>query len=325
MREASLQQFRPDGERAGCRGTLPVMAFPSVCPSCGQPWTEQPEMIGQRRRDWASLAFRCLDCGIAYSNATNAAQRVRIVRDADRTVPPEVREGLAEALAAALNVRNRPSKRNTFCSANSEDAVTWTVFRGLALAERLAAVAQALAPDHTDNRDVDLLLWGVPVAGGDGKAIRDQLVVVSDGLGESKMSRSEPDIILVTETHVVFIEAKTGSGNFIDAGSGGWRLYLQDEDLFHVEPQEVQRAGYYELVRNWVIGNKLADQLDRDFLLVNLGPQPLEIDVEILSPLLGITVARNFAHWRWGRVLEAAEPLPEWLDRYAKDLSLRRI
>src|SRR3954466_15354300 len=102
------------------------MSFPTTCPSCGRPWQEQPAMIGERRRDWDSLAFRCLDCGIGYSNAANPQQRVRIVRDAAQAVPAEVREGLDEALAAAFNVRNRPSKRNAFCSASSEDAVTWT-------------------------------------------------------------------------------------------------------------------------------------------------------------------------------------------------------
>jgi hypothetical protein len=282
-------------------------------------------MIGVRRRDWESLAFRCLDCGIGYSNATNPEARVRIVRDIDQAVPGEVHDGLQAALAEALNVRNRPSKRNAFCSASSEDAVTWTVFRGLDLIGRLARVAQAITPDHPDSREVDLLLWGVPVAGPDGAAIRDQLIAVSDELGEASKSRSEPDVILVTETHVVFIEAKTGSRNDVNASSNGWATYLKDEALFRGEAKRVQEAGYYELVRNWVIGNRLADKLGRDYLLVNLGPSPLAQDVQCLTPLLGTTAHRSFSHLRWVQLLQEAEPLPQWLSDHVDKVGLRSM
>jgi hypothetical protein len=66
----------------------------------------------------------------------------------DQAIPIEVNDGLDTTLAEALNMRNRPSKRNAFCSASSEDAVTWTVFRGLDVIGRLARVAQAITPDH---------------------------------------------------------------------------------------------------------------------------------------------------------------------------------
>jgi hypothetical protein len=281
-------------------------------------------MLGVRRRDWESLAFRCLDCGIGYSNATNPKARVRIVRHVDQAVPDEVHDGLEDALEQALNERNRPSKRNAFCSASSEDAVTWTVFRGLDRIGRLARVAQAITPDHPESRDVDLLLWGVPVASPTGAAIREQLIAVTDELGEASMSRSEPDVILVTETHVVFIEAKTGSRNDVNPSANGWGTYLKDEALFCVEPDQVQSAGYYELVRNWVIGNKLADRLGRDFLLINLGPAGLAADVKRLAPLLGTTAHRSFTHGRWAEMLAEAEPLPHWLGEYVDRVGLRR-
>lgn len=282
-------------------------------------------MIGVRRRDWESLAFRCLDCGIGYSNATNPEVRVRIVRHVDQAVPGEVHDGLEDALAEALNERNRPSKRNAFCSASSEDAVTWTVFRGLDVTGRLARVAQTITREHTESRDVDLLLWGVPVAGPTGAAIRNKLIAVSDELGEASESRSEPDVILVTETHVVFIEAKTGSRNDVNGRSNGWATYLKDEALFRVEAKRVQEAGFYELVRNWVIGNKLADKLGRDYLLVNLGPAGLALDVKRLAPLLGTTAHRTFSHLRWTQLLEEAEPLPQWLTDYVDKVGLRSM
>lgn len=222
-------------------------------------------------------------------------------------------------------MRNRPSKRNAFCSASSEDAVTWTVFRGLDVIGRLARVAQAITPDHPVSRDLDLLLWGVPVAGANGAAIRQQLIAVSDELGEASKSRSEPDVILATDTHVVFLEAKTGSRNDINATSNGWGLYLKDKARFCVDAKELQRAGYYELVRNWVIGNRLADKLGRDFALLNLGPAGLAADVKHLAPLLGTTAHRTFSHLRWVQLLEEAEPLPQWLAEYIERVALRRM
>jgi hypothetical protein len=54
-------------------------------------------------------------------------ERVRSVRTPQQAMPLQVHEILDEALAAALNVRNRPSKHNAFCSVRFEDAVTWTI------------------------------------------------------------------------------------------------------------------------------------------------------------------------------------------------------
>jgi hypothetical protein len=36
-------------------------------------------------------------------------------------------------------------------------------------------------------------------------------------------------------------------------------MYLRDESRFTAGAEDVQKAGYYELTRNWVIGNDLAD------------------------------------------------------------------
>jgi hypothetical protein len=64
-------------------------------------------------------------------------------RHPERNVPNEVSGGLNEVLGNALNVRNQTAKRDKFCFSSSEDAVTWTIFRGLEDAHALALVPAA--------------------------------------------------------------------------------------------------------------------------------------------------------------------------------------
>jgi hypothetical protein len=305
-----------DGQRAGVGGEhLRGMPFPAECPSCGQPWDSRSELIGHRARDWAACAFRCQRCGIGFSNSSVPDERVRIVRTPQQAVPPQVHEKLDEALAKALNVRNRPSKRNAFCSARSEDAVTWTIFKGLADATRLRAALRGAGFDDDELGDqLSLLLWGVPIAGSDGASIRSALIAVSNELTETPASRSEPDVIVVTDALVMSIEAKTHSRNDRNTAAAGWPLYLGAASRFAANADEVKEAGYYELTRNWVIGNKLADSLGRDFALVNLGPQAISTSARTFEMLVATTPHRTFRHLRWATLLEAAEPLPDWLE-----------
>jgi hypothetical protein len=57
---------------------------------------------------------------VGYSNATSEADRIEITATPAGNVPPEVHAGLAEALAASVNVVARSGKASKFCSANSE-------------------------------------------------------------------------------------------------------------------------------------------------------------------------------------------------------------
>lgn len=300
------------------------MPFPDVCPSCAEPLDYRPELLGVRRRDWDGLAFRCEHCGIGFSNSTHPDARVRIVRTPEQAVPQQVHEGLDEALRQALNVRNRPSKRNAFCSATSEDAVTWSVFNALALAGRLPSVLWSIG-SHDPRGPVTMLLWGAPVAGPDADRVRAAMICVSDELGENALSRSEPDVLLVTETLVVFIEAKTHSRNERDQDARGWSLYLGDESRFTAPAEDVQKIGYYELTRNWVIGNRLANRLGRDFALANLGPQRLAASADAFATLAATTPHRTFTHVRWATLLDASAPVADWLDAHARQVGLRDL
>lgn len=125
-----------------------AVAFPSACPQCAGAWDERPELIGTRPESFEGCAFRCHACGIGFSNSSNPAARIRITRTPQLNVPEAVRDGLDVALAGAVNVTNRPTKVHKFCSASSEDAVTWTVARALEQTSSVGALVgdAALGP-----------------------------------------------------------------------------------------------------------------------------------------------------------------------------------
>lgn len=140
-------------------------------------------------------------------------------------------------------MRDRPSKRNAFCSASSEDAVTRTAFNGLAITGGIPAMLKSAGlDDDTPSSESTVLLWGVPIGGPDATAVR-AVVAASDQLREMRMSRSEPGVVVVTETRVMFIEAETHSTNQRDPDAAGWSLYLGHESRFTASVQEVKNAG----------------------------------------------------------------------------------
>lgn len=260
--------------------------------------------------------YRC-ECGVAYSNATNERDRALITASPELNVPKAVRAGLVETLGQAVNRANRESKLFKFCSENSEDAITWTVFRGLEQRGRLNAL---VAPEHPSGEPA-LLLWGVPLGGDRAPEVASALADVCQSLGEKANALSEPDAIVVWPELVVLVEAKFRSANELRPNYRGFPRYLDRPELFAASSDEVAAAGYYELTRNWRIGTALAERLQTPgFLLINLGPpEKIEVDADIFMTLVAQSPLREFASCSWSDVLEAAKPLEAWLDRYASE------
>jgi hypothetical protein len=260
--------------------------------------------------------YRC-ECGVSYSNAKNKDDRVLITASPELNVPKQVRAGLVEVLGQALNHRGRRRKRMKFCFETSDDAVTWTVFRGLEQQGRLNAL---VAPQRPLGEPT-LLLWGVPISGPRGAETASTLAEVCSSLGESPSSFTEPDVIVAWQDLLVLVEAKFQSGNELRRNFRGFERYLDRPDLFAVSPEEVAADGYYELTRNWRIGTALAESLRIPaFLLLNLGPpEKIEVDADLFGALVARSAAHDFASCSWSDVLEAAQPIESWLDRYASE------
>jgi hypothetical protein len=297
---------------------LTVTTFTQTCPQCGSPWEFRAELVGKPASGFASCAFRCMSCGIGFSNATSPSARVRITLEPQRNVPSQARAGLAEALAGAINVHNRPAKREKFCSERSEDAVTWTVTAGL----REVVGLGALVGEAGLRRPQALLLWGHPVEGERAAEVRDRLVSLSDDLGEKPDRRSEPDVIALWPSLLAFVEAKHGSTNDRKPHYAGYSTYLPVVGRFSVDDQAIRREGSYQLVRNWVMGSMLAEALGVSFVLVNLGPPGIAHHADDFAALLLQSSTRRFEHRTWRHVFDAVT-VPEWLVEYAREHGLQ--
>ena len=274
---------------------------------------------------------RCKSCKkIAASNAADSKTVTFIYRDPLGNIPIESREGASEALANALNVRNRESKRHRFGFSTSEDAVTWVVFTYLLRSgQLLAALRRArLISDETSTPAPTLLLWGAPIGNGyRGAEIRKQLSELCASLKENPSSFSEPDVIVdLGETGLIFIEVKylsrndkrprnySGWSRYESASGLGWRF------------DDVRASGCYELARNWCLLKNLAGK--RVASLVNLGPKRLFLgaDGERLDSFveaLGVDEQSHFMKATWSDLLgNNLGDLPKWLAQFCQSRDL---
>jgi hypothetical protein len=208
-----------------------------ICPSCHLP-IAGVESAGKVpvATQFDDCLRRCEPCGIGASNASDRGAVTFIHRDPLGNIPVESREGASEALAQALNIRNRESKRRRFGFSTSEDAVTWVVFMHLLRSgQLLGSLRQAgLIADSALMATPTLLLWGAPVdAGARGKEIQGRLRELCAGLREDPNSFSEPDVIVDFGEHgVMFIEVKHQSGNDLKpVDYAGWPRYASAAPL----------------------------------------------------------------------------------------------
>lgn len=282
-----------------------------------------------------SCLRRCEECGFGYSNANTAdASRLTIIlRNPFAGIPKEITVGCASVLANGLCVKNRGSKALKFASMNSEDHVTWTVFRQLQITSQIARVIAKSNILNTANGPLPeptVLLWGAPVPMDSTSACELQLLLknICCDLGENRNSLSEPDVILdFGAAGVVFIEVKLRSANDTEpasyAGTDGknkWDKYLTATDAFR-DAHAVRKTGLYELTRNWRLAWALAG--DRPMRLVNLGPETLIAGeagnvVELWQSALKEDGHRSFLHVSWTDLLERVDMSPPWLSDYLR-------
>ena len=181
---------------------------------------------------YADCAYRCPNqaCCVAYSNARSEAQRRLIHPQPELNVPAEVREGLYDVLDRSLNINSRRSKRARFAFETSEDALTWTCFRYLQMRDQLGCLM-----DERSVASPQLLLWGAtcpPVADSvPGSALKE---VLEYELHEQPDRFTEPDVVLSSESSLIFIEVKYQSANDRKPNYGNFGRYLSDSGGFSV-------------------------------------------------------------------------------------------
>ena len=167
---------------------------------------------------------------------------------------------------------------------NSEDAVTWNVFRFL---ERNNLVEKTLSPIiGVPLKSSEVIYWSYSQKE---NSSWSELNKAREEFGEEIKRSSEPDVIIKTDNTLLFIEAKLTAGNETDPSnkSGSKKYENGGNNLF----SKVFKSDYktiaidekkYELMRFWLLGTWIAKQQDLDFYLVNLVLSEREKDIEAI-------------------------------------------
>jgi len=155
---------------------------------------------------------------------------------------------------------------------HSEDAVTWNVFRFFERYGCLSGAIWTICP-CPDNEPLTVF-WTTHNG-----CLWDSYRHCSDQIPEKPTARSESDLIFLWEHElIVVVEAKFRSPNRSDKAKREHELRKSRPYITHASrylnsegAEEAACDGWYELLRNWVLGAALKEALGCEaFVLVNL-------------------------------------------------------
>jgi len=173
---------------------------------------------------------------------------------------------------------------------NSEDAVTWNVFRFLERTKELSGFLTKLCKLAVKNPE--LIYWSYSQLQ---KNAWSKLTEARYEFGEAENHKdaqkrgSEPDLVVKSDNVLFFIEAKLMATNnttptyqndekkYVRGGENWYnKVFKSDYETIAIEKRK------YELLRFWLIGTWIAEHLNLDFYLINLTLSDCEEDIEEL-------------------------------------------
>jgi len=163
---------------------------------------------------------------------------------------------------------------------NSEDAVTWNIFRYLETSGQLNGLLSQII--QTTCHLSELIYWSYSAKD---RGVWSELKKARHAFGENPKSGSEPDLIAVTDKTLLFVEAKLTATNNTQSkhtgqqymhGGNGWYKHVFRSDFDTVAVQ----AKKYELLRFWLFGSWMAKEMNRDFYLLNIVLSKRDQDIE---------------------------------------------
>lgn len=190
---------------------------------------------------------------------------------------------------------------------NSEDAVSWNVFRFLEKNNLIGAFLQKVIGLYGDSAEV--IYWSYS------QSQQNLWDMLKRGRKEFELipsKGSEPDIIILCRKALVIIEAKFCADNktnpsklyvedkYVSGGEGWWKkVFHSDFKTVAIEDKK------YELSRFWLIGSWIANQLNLDFYLINLTLSDQEKDIEqIFKRHIIEDKSRVFKRITWEQIFE---------------------
>jgi hypothetical protein len=213
----------------------------------------------------------------------------------------------SEADQALLGAIKKVKRESRMTRDNSEDALTWNVFRYLESASLLDGLFSQLT--GYDQGQTELIYWSYSQKTG---GVLPNLEKTRMSFGETSQRGSEPDLIAITDQTLFFIEAKlTASNNTKPSNPNKYDNYLIGEDKWYMQVFAPQfdfntvaiTAKKYELFRFWLLGSWMAKKMGRDFYLVNIVRSVREMDIEArFIPHIQRTASRQFIRLTWEEI-----------------------
>jgi len=254
-------------DAATLKPTIKITADRVECPVKGC----TVEVERQRRRFRLEPDFRCPVHRIYVSPSTFQYSCV-----ADNLLWKDAAE--TELLSDIMSAK----RESRMARDNSEDALTWNIFRYLERNNQMPGLLSFLIGRPVPQ--VDLVYWSYsPKAGGvwpEWAQAREEFEL-RPGLG------SEADLIAVSDTAVFVIEAKLTASNKTaphnlkvedkyTRGGQEWHRHVFASDFTTI----AVKCRKYQMYRLWLLGTWTAKQLDRDFYLFNLVREGHDQDIE---------------------------------------------
>lgn len=165
---------------------------------------------------------------------------------------------------------------------NSEDALTWNVFRCLEKENDLDRTLSILT--GSDIKNASLVYWSYSVRHGD---VLPGLAEARSVFGERTGRGSEPDIIAISDDALIIVEAKLTASNDTTpsnparcqgyvTGASSWYGHAFSADFETVAIAQKR----YELLRFWLLGTWTASKANQRLYLINLVRAGKETDIE---------------------------------------------
>ncbi len=206
-----------------------------------------------------------------------------------------------------LNNIDKAKRDNRMSSENSEDALTWNVFRYLEKNKLLSSLLEEISIKKY--KIIDIIYWSYSEKE---NKLWPFLENARVEFGETKDRGSEPDIIIQTDKILFIIEAKFFSSNRTSGYkktlnkrinnskkyvSGDKKLF---ETLFSSNYKSIVNDQKYELMRFWLLGEWIAKKLNLEFQLINLVLENKELKIESdFGKHLVSNSNRTFSRFTW--------------------------
>jgi hypothetical protein len=163
-----------------------------------------------------------------------------------------------------------------------EDSLTWNVFRYLERNKRLEDLLESLMTESLEKSALfstnqgtieKMIYWSVDVNDPHPK-VWDVLLKVRQKIGEKPFAGSEPDLIAVLPNWVIFVEIKYESSSVTPVKNIPECYQNVDKDtwdrIFSKEIDQVIGNIGYQLMRFFLLGNILAEQLNKNFFMISI-------------------------------------------------------